>query len=146
MVGEPGLYCNGVYRCDPRWFPDELNDYEFKQYGGEEYLCRNSPTGTSKDLDCFWYLQGDPESVFRSRPNLFCSDTTPLECREDGYPSELDGLFFLEIDGVSHVCNESPVGFECFEWSGFGSPVDAIDFSFYPDYYCNFRWECSRHN
>lgn len=143
-VSSPDFFCSGVNyptlaECDPRWYPDELDRYEFVYFRGSDYLCDS--TYSFGDLECYRYLSGDPGLAIDYSPDLYCTDGFSAECNEDFPPSDLEDLEFFSIDGYDYVCESSFMGYECFRWNGYGSPKDAT-FGF-PDYYCNDYGECS---
>jgi len=143
-ITSPDFYCSnvnypGLASCDPRWYPDELDQYEFVSFQGNDYVC--DLTYSFGDLECYDYFSGDPGSVVRYWPDLYCTDGLSLECNQDFPPSDLEDLEFTSIDGYDYVCESSYMGQDCYRWNGFGSPKDATSGS--PDYYCNDYGECS---
>ena len=147
-IGTPDQYCSNVMSsfpdCSDLWYPSELDDYTFIQYGPSDYVCEDSFSGFAfGDAECFRYSGGDPGMATGAFPDLYCSDSFSAipTCDEDYFPSELEGLEFVTIDGSDYVCEDTFGGLECFRWRGFGSPRDAIGFS--PDFYCNDWGECA---
>lgn len=143
-VVSPDYYCSdinypGLASCDSRWFPDELDQYKFVSFQGNDYVCDSSYS--FGDLECYDYFSGDPGAVVGSSPDLYCTDGLSPECNQDFPPSDLEDLEFASIDGYDYVCESSFMGQDCYRWNGFGSPKDAT-FGF-PDYYCNDYGECS---
>jgi len=143
-ISSPDFYCSnvnypGLASCDSRWYPDELDQYEFVSFQGSDYVCDS--TYSFGDLECYRYFSGDPGSVVGYSPDLYCTDGFSPECNQDFPPSDLEDLEFASIDGYDYVCESSLMGQDCYRWNGFGSPKDAT-FGF-PDYYCNDYGECS---
>jgi hypothetical protein len=143
----PGLYCSNVnspsISCDTNWYPDELDEYQFITYRNADYVCDDTRFGYG-NLDCFRYTSGDPARATGMYPDLYCSDGYSLDCNEEYYPSEEEGLEIVEIDGWTYVCEDDFAGrgSDCYEWDGSGSPRDVISI-LEADYYCNYRGECS---
>jgi hypothetical protein len=135
----PDLYCNGVSTypsCSDQWYPDGLEEFKQITFDSEVYICeeRSFPSG---DLDCYSYTGGDPAHATSAySPDLYCSGRLEIDCNDDYYPSEADGLTFVSIGGGDYVCEDTMQGDACYEWDGAGSPRDAVDFSYEPDYYC----------
>ena len=148
-IGTPDQYCSNVNStfpdCSELWYPDELEDYTFVQYGASDYVCEDSFSGFSfGDAECFRYSGGDPQDATGSFPDLYCSDSFSAvpTCDEDYFPSELEDIEFVTIDGDDYICENTFGGLECYEWYGAGSPRDAIGYA--PDFYCNDWGECAR--
>jgi hypothetical protein len=148
VIITPDVYCSDVglpmlTECDERWYPDELES-ELEVIDGADYVCKDA-LGSFGDVDCYQYTGGDPSQATGGfSPDLYCSGRMTLQCNEYFYPSEFEGLEVVSIDGTTHVCEETFEGSECFEWSGFGSPRDAVDMAWEPDYYCNYLGDCAR--
>jgi hypothetical protein len=128
--------------CAQDYYPSEMDDYELFTVDGRDVICTDAGyAGGYGDLDCFRYDGGDPSDAAFGLPDYKCSPSLPsLDCNSDYYPSEVEGLSIVSIDGGDYVCEETFQGQECYSWFGSGSPADAV--GFVPDFYCN-QFGCS---
>ncbi len=143
----PTLFCSGSQSrltCSELWYPNDLSRYEIWTINSGTHICRTAILNGSSfgDYDCARYRGGDPLRVsFVSA--LKCSQGTfGTDCRSDYYPSEVEGLEIRSIEGVKVVCKRSFSGYDCYRWSGYGSPKSAIGYS--PDYECDGFWNCRK--
>jgi hypothetical protein len=129
------LYCSGsesLPDCSPWWYPDELATLDLIEYLGQTHVCERALFGGFDDYDCYLYNGGDPR--FSYGLPIYCTRTFGWDCRNDFYPSEMEGVFFVTIGGGEYVCEETFAGSECWSYWG-GSPRDIM--WGLPDYYCN---------
>ena len=140
----PALYCSGLSSsldCSENWYPNEMAGYDVQTLNGRNYICEDARTFVYGDVDCYQYSGGDPMMTNRSFPDLKCSnDGSRLDCLTDNYPSELEGIETVSIDGRDYICRDGTQGQECYQWNGLGSAASATFGS--PDFYCN-RLGCS---
>lgn len=143
-INSPTLFCSDISsfspECDEQWYPDVLASAKFVTHLGVSYVCR-APLGEFNNFECFQYRGGDPSRYSPMFPDLYCSGSTMMECNEDYFPSDLEDVEIVTIDGGRYVCEGGYGGNECFKWSGVGSPKDAT--RGYPDYFCNYNGECA---
>lgn len=141
LLVSPDLFCSGfeyAMTCDKRWYPDELQSFEFISISGIDYLCTPSYLGSYGDYDCGAYQSGDPNLVWTGQ--LKCTDRGySFDCDSGYYPSELDGLTVTYISGSQYLCRSTWGGSECFLYLG-GSPSMAV--IGLPDLYCNTQGLC----
>lgn len=150
-VFTPALYCSGSESspiCSKLWYPKDLQQHiiatsvKFNLISRSgTYICQRALSGYSfDDHDCTNYTGGNPNLVGYLNALKCTRDAFGFNCRTDYYPSEIEGLEIRSISSSKVVCRTSFTGYECFKWSGYGSPRSAIGFA--PDYYCNSYWTC----
>ena len=146
VMGWVGLYCSGSgysMRCDGRWYPGELDKYEFFTIGYQDYICKDAWSGHWGDKDCYLYESGDPSMAVMGWVDLYCSGSGySMTCNPDEYPSVLEAAaaewadyVLLTIGWREYICHERILGdMPCVAYYG-GSPSGYFFLS--PDYYCN---------
>ncbi len=141
IIFSPDLYCSGPdygLSCSTTWYPDELDGYEFINFGGREYVCRDAYAWTASrgDKDCFRYRGGDPFHSISGIVDLYCSGSgSYLTCDTDDYPSVWEDYVVLRIEWSQYICDKGAFGdMPCVRYYG-GGPSQ---YSFWnPDYYCD---------
>lgn len=145
QTADVALYCDGDKKgptCSTNWYPSKLQNYDVRTINNAQYLC-STATGsdaTKGDKLCAKYSGGDPTQVSAVN-QLKCStvDQT-LTCNAKYFPSELDDLTIIKVEGQQYVCEETTDGSQCYRWNGNSSPKQASQGE--PDMYCDKNNDC----
>jgi hypothetical protein len=142
-VLQPDLYCSGTPTspaCSDKWYPEALAKYNLVNLNGGTYVCTASSTSVG-DQNCAGYEGGDPATA--NGPVLRCSPVNgQLSCLPNYFPSELNGLTIVKLDGQQYVCKQGFGKAACYKWDGYSSPK-AATYGF-ASLYCDSSGICTK--